>query len=150
MSSNKAGKNNKEKGEIAQSIVIGHLARYGIVVAIPMSDNLPWDFIAIVKGKLYKVQVKSADEARDSNKDRDSFCFRTSNWWKRTSRKYNRQEVDAFIGYDFIDDKVFLFSPEQFENRRSFTIRKDGKKGKNYNDEKKFILSENRITEVFD
>ena len=149
MNTNKKGKNNKAKGEKAQSIVIGHFAKYGIVVALPMSDNLPWDFIAIVKDELYKVQVKSADETRDSDEKRVNFSFRTSNWWKKTTKKYNRKEVDAFIGCDFIDDKVFLFSYKQFENRRSFTIRKDGKRWKKCNDESLFILSEKRINEVF-
>lgn len=40
-------KNNKQLGEIGERIAIGELAKYGIDVILPLSDNLPFDFVAL-------------------------------------------------------------------------------------------------------
>ena len=47
-------KNNKHLGEIGERIVIGELSKYGLDIMLPMSDNLPFDFLIYYKGKFYK------------------------------------------------------------------------------------------------
>ena len=38
-------RNNKQLGEMGERVAIGELAKYGIDVLLPMSDNLPFDFV---------------------------------------------------------------------------------------------------------
>ena len=144
---NEIGNNNKHKGETAQKFVIAEFASWNIEVALPMSDNLPFDLIAIYNNKLYRIQVKSSG----SKKDAIEFSFRTSNWWKKTSKKYTELDADIMVGYDVVEGKTYLFGPEEFVNRRSFTIRrKPGKRAyKTSNLAENYVISENRINEVF-
>ena len=43
--------NKKNIGELGEQIAIGELGKYGINVAIPLSDNLPFDIIVYYKNK---------------------------------------------------------------------------------------------------
>lgn len=148
---NQVGSNNKHKGENAQKFVIAALARYDVEVALPMSDNLPFDLIAIYKGHLFKVQVKSSSKS-EGGEGSISFKCTSSNWWKKTTKKYTSQDTDILIGYDYENGGVYLLSPHNFVNRRSFTIRKTSSKNnqkKRMNLAADYELSEKRLKEVF-
>lgn len=114
--------NAKAKGEKAQNIVIGELAKLDIQVAIPLTDNLPWDFILIYKNKLYKVQVKSSDSILDSGAI--AFDLRSNNWHAKTIKKYNCDDCDMMILYHFETGYCYLLGPDEFSDRSSFAIRK--------------------------
>lgn len=55
-------RNNKQLGEMGERVAIGELAKYGIDVLLPMSDNLPFDFVVFHNNKFFKCQVKTIDE----------------------------------------------------------------------------------------
>ena len=108
--------NSKKKGEIGERISIGELAKFGIDVAIPLTDNLPFDYIIIYKSKLFKAQVKSATPREDVCE----FDLSSNNWYSKTTRKYTKKDVDVFILCDFIN--VFMLVLKDFEDKRSFII----------------------------
>lgn len=75
-------KNNKQLGEIGERIAIGELAKYGIDVILPLSDNLPFDFVAYINNKFYKCQVKTTDSLTENDSLR--FSLTSNNWNKGT------------------------------------------------------------------
>lgn len=52
-------RNKKQLGEIGERIAIGELSKYGLDILLPMSDNLPFDFVIYYNNKFYRTQVKT-------------------------------------------------------------------------------------------
>ena len=50
--------NGKIKGIVTENEVMTELTRHGIDVSIPRGDNAPYDLVADINGRLYKIQVK--------------------------------------------------------------------------------------------
>ena len=50
-------RNNKQLGEMGERVAIGELAKYGIDVLLPMSDNLPFDFVVFHNNKFFVTPV---------------------------------------------------------------------------------------------
>lgn len=49
----------KDKGDLGLGFIIGDLLRAGIQIALPLSEHLPFDLIAVSEaGQLVRVQVK--------------------------------------------------------------------------------------------
>lgn len=113
--------NAKAKGEKGQRIVIGELAKLDLDVAIPLSDNLPWDFIVVYKNRLLKAQVKSSQTTHKSSQGSIVFGLRSNNWHAKTIRKYTINECDIMFLCDF--QHVYVLGPNEFQNRNSFVIR---------------------------
>lgn len=47
-------RNKKQLGEIGERIAIGELSKYGLDILLPMSDNLPFDFVIYYNNKFYR------------------------------------------------------------------------------------------------
>lgn len=142
--------NHKSVGEKGVLCVLSHLAKYDIQISLPFSDNLPYDLVADLNGKLFKLQVKSSNYSPSPGSVEFSIC--SNNWYKKTITKYNDTLCDIMVCYDIQNDNVYLLSPEEFSNRKAFTIRKldsINKQSKRCHFHADFILSEKRIQEVF-
>jgi len=142
--------NYKEIGEIGQNCVIGDLAKYGLQVAILLSDNLPFDFIVIAEQKLFKIQVKTS--AKNKNGEYIAFGIKSNNWLQGTTKKYTDKDCDVIICYDLAKHNSFLLLPEHFKNKGYFTIRyKKAKTRCQYKSNwyEDYILSDKRVKEVF-
>ena len=50
----------KQKGDIAEQMVILEALKKGWGVSVPFGDRLPYDLVFDIDGKLFKIQVKSA------------------------------------------------------------------------------------------
>ena len=50
--------NGKIKGIVTENEIMTELTRHGIDVSIPRGDNAPYDLVADINGRLYKIQVK--------------------------------------------------------------------------------------------
>jgi hypothetical protein len=142
--------NKKAIGERGQNCVIGDFAKFDIPVAIPLSDNLPFDLIVYINSKLYKIQVKASSQV--NNKGSIEFDLSSNNWYTKTIKLYNENDCDIIACYDLNRNQTYLLSPKEFANKRRFTIRyeeaKNGQtKGMNFHDD--YVLSEKRISEVF-
>ena len=76
-----------------QTITLAFLKR-GIPVSIPIGDNLPYDLVADVCGRLVRVQVKSTERITEDG----VMLFETNitNPFKKIRRKYSKAEVDYF------------------------------------------------------
>jgi hypothetical protein len=135
--------NHKGHGENGERIAIGELAKHNIDVAIPLSENLPFDFIVIHENKLYKVQVKSS-------KPKDNFIefdLRSINWHNKEIKKYTLEEVDVMILCDY--ENIYLVTMEEIINRRSFTIRYGQGTQPQQHLFKDYVISQERIQKVF-
>lgn len=140
-------KNNKQIGEIGERVAIGELAKYGIDIVLPMSDNLPFDFIIFYNNKLYKCQVKST--AGKTIEDSYRFNFTSNNWNSGIVTEYTEESVDVFIGCNLKD--IFLFKFDDVKGKKNLFLRdKPTKNGqiKGINFCKDCLISEKRISEV--
>jgi hypothetical protein len=144
------GKNNKSKGENGENIAIGELAKLGINVCVPLSDNLPFDFIIIYEDKLLKAQIKSSAYTNKKSKGSLEFTLVTNNWHKKTRKVYNSTEIDTIILCDF--KYIYLLKKEEWENKCSFALRYENSLNnhdKNCHFAKDYILSIDRMKEVW-
>jgi hypothetical protein len=143
--------NYKDIGELGQNCIIGELSKYGLGISVLLSDNQPFDFIAIAGKKLFKIQVKTSTDNRDGLSI--GFSIQTNNWLQGTVKKYTKDDCDIIACYDLVEHRTFLLTPEQFTDKGNFTIRY--KKAKNNNTSninwyEDYELSNKRIKKVFD
>ena len=144
------GKNAKSDGEKGQAIAIGELAKWDIDVCLPMSDNLPFDFIVVYGNKLYKAQVKSGSMSPQETKGSIQFDLRSNNWHKKTSKKYTTEEIDIVIVCDY--NNIYLLEESDWKDKTVFTIRQEppaNNQKKGVHLAKDYIISEERINAVF-
>ena len=132
--------NPKARGERGQRIAIGELAKIGIDVAIPLSDNLPWDLIVIFEGKLLKAQIKSS---------KTEFDLRWGNWYKREKYHYSIGDCDIMLLCDY--QNVYVIGPKEFINRSAISIRKEKSKNgqeKGTHSHNDYLLSVERLRKL--
>ena len=144
------GKNSKSEGEKGQNIVIGELAKLGIDICIPLSDNLPFDMIVIYECQLLRTQVKSSSYTSSGCEGSIEFSLVSNNWHKKTTKKYTTSEIDVVILCDY--DKIYLLDVKDWEGRSSFTLRYESsknKQSKNCHIAKDYIASPQRMKEVW-
>lgn len=140
-------KNYKQIGEIGERIAIGELAKYGIDVLLPMSDNLPFDFVIYYNDKFFKCQVKTTHNRNEN--DSLMFSLTSNNWNKKTKYIYNSKDYDILILCDM--SNVYLFRFNEISNKRYITLRdKEPKKkqGNRINFAEDYIISEERLKQV--
>lgn len=140
--------NTKGKGEKAQLIVMGEFARLDIPVLVPLSDNLPFDFVAVIDGKLKKVQVKSSERINGSGAR--EFSLKTTNWNKGTIKGYTEQDCDLIICYDHESEDMYVLKPKSFVGAKSFAVRKEKPKNNQIRDinlHEDFVLTKARLFE---
>lgn len=139
----------KTKGEKGQLITIGELAKWDIQIALPLSDNLPFDIILIYNKKLYKAQIKTSSRKNNNVEGSISFKLTTNNWHKKETYKYSKDDIDVMILCDY--ENIYLLSKDDFIDRSSFDIRKEissNNQKKRINFHEDFIISKKRIYEV--
>lgn len=141
-------KNNKQIGEIGERIAIGELSKFGLDILLPMSDNLPYDFVVFTNNKFYKCQVKST---KDKNKN-GSFRFNliSNNWNKGTVHQYSEDEVDVIICCDL--NTIYLFPFSEVKEKSDIFIRDTETKNKQKRNvlfAEDYIISKERIEKVF-
>jgi len=112
--------NKKQLGEIGERIAVGELSKYGLDILLPMSDNLPYDFVIFYNNKFYKCQVKTSTEITDSEALR--FSLTSNNWQTKETKEYTANEVDIFILCDL--ETIYLFSYEEVNGKKNIYLRK--------------------------
>lgn len=137
-------KNHKQLGEIGERIAIGELAKFGIDVLLPMSDNLPFDFVIYSNNKFFKCQVKTTEEVIENNTYR--FSLTSNNWNKGISYFYTEEDYDVLICCNL--KTIFLFSFEETRGRHNINLRETpslNNQVKNINFCRDFVISEERL-----
>lgn len=140
-------KNKKQLGEIGERIAIGELSKFGIDILLPMSDNLPYDFVAIVNNKFYKCQVKTSAKLVNGA---IAFSLTSNNWQNKEIHKYTKEEVDIFICCDL--QSIYLFKFEELEGKSIVTLRYTEALNKNIKGvhfAADYKISEQRLSDVF-
>jgi|266.fasta.fasta_contig_61_1123142_length_1203_multi_2_in_0_out_0_2 hypothetical protein len=142
--------NNKNKGEIGERIAIGELAKFGIDILLPMSDNLPFDFVIFRNNKFYKCQVKSSFQQSSRSSGAIYFSLVSNNWYSKKQKVYTKEDIDIFILCD--GNSIYLFPQKDLEGYKSITIRTETPKNnqvKGLTLANTVILSEERLNYVF-
>lgn len=141
-------KNHKQLGEIGERIAIGELSKFGIDILLPMSDNLPFDFVIFRNNKFYKCQVKTSNTVSKYNSI--PFSLTSNNWNKGTTYKYTKNDFDILICCDL--ETIYLFKFSDVEGKTYLCIRKEDTKNgqsKGITFAKDCIISENRLSYIF-
>lgn len=140
--------NKKGIGEIGERIAIGELAKYGINVMLPLTDNLPFDLVVFYNNKFFKCQVKTSTFI--TKEKSISFSIRSNDWYKKTIKIYTKNEVDVWILCDLKNIYLIKFDENNSKNAISLRFSKplnNQIKGIKY--AKDYVISEKRIKEVF-
>lgn len=141
-------RNKKQLGEIGERIAIGELSKYGLDILLPMSDNLPFDFVIYYNNKFYRTQVKTTASKTVNNSL--NFSLTSNNYNKGTVHKYNEDEIDIMICYDL--HNIYIFPECDVANRNSITIREEppaNNQTKGINFAKDCIISIERLNYTF-
>jgi len=105
----------KDKGDVGVGFVIADLLSRGIQVALPLSEHLPFDCIAISEdGTMLRLSVKFRT-ARRSGTVR---VARSSVWADRKgthTRKHQRGDYDAFAIYSPTTGKCYYVRESEVE-----------------------------------
>lgn len=140
--------NRKNVGELGEQIAIGELGKYGLQVVMPLSDNLPFDFVVFTNNKFYKCQVKSTSNLENGF---SKFRLRSGNGYLKKYHKYTEDEIDVFILCDL--NTIYLFKVNEIIEKIDIIIRYSAplnKQVKNITYASDCVISLKRIKEVFD
>ena len=113
----------KTQGIIGEAQVLAKFESLGIPVSIPFGDNLPYDMIIDIKGKLYKIQVKTSTQSKEG---KTTFEIKKNriNTQNNYINYYNKNEVDYYALYA-INRQEFYLVPFEEAGNSSIYIRYD-------------------------
>lgn len=121
----------KEKGDITELICILELKKLGICVSIPYGENAPYDVIADINGKLYKIQCKSSAYEDGSI----SFSCKTVHYNTKTRKTESYAgKIDFYMTH--YDSKCYMIPIEDCLNSSSKSLRLE----KTKNNQKKNVV----------
>ena len=109
-----------QKGKITELDVLSYIIKKGYSVSIPFGDKDRYDQIWDIKGKLYRVQIKTARWFDEEHTGFIFNCYSVSNGKKYV---YTKQDVDLFA--TIVDSQLYVFPAEQCstEKKSSFYIK---------------------------
>lgn len=120
--------NTKQRGNVTEVECMLAFLKLGYNVLTPYGDCERYDFVVDIQGKLYKIQVKSAN---DKHIQEGYIDFKTAN---KTTREgtfvrhtYTKDEIDYFM--TSYDNKCYLIPVEECstcEKRLRFVPPKNG------------------------
>lgn len=108
-------------GHIGEQKVANEALKKGYTVSEPIIKT-DYDLLIDNGEEIKRVQVKYSDHERNGSY---TLSLESSCMWNGFQRTYNRNEIDAIIGYIDERDAFVLIPPKVFENRKKFTIRFD-------------------------
>lgn len=111
----------KQIGDIGVSAAIYEFQKYGIPVALPFDDNMPYDLIIYINNQFYKIQVKTTLCVK--NNEYMEFQTNITNPFKKTRRPYEKDEVDYFFLYCVENEWKGLISFEEYNYRAIIVVR---------------------------
>ena len=98
--------NTKDIGNISETRFLYECAIRGTGVSVPIGDNLRYDAIVDISGKLLRIQVKTMRKIETS---RYEFSLKSINWNSGTINNY-KDDVDYFFAFN-ADDCVWVLVP---------------------------------------
>lgn len=96
----------KQVGIIGEEVLALEFLKNGYIVSKPIGDNAPYDLIVDKDGELRRIQVKTTEKVMDDGTM--EFHTNITNPFKKTYRKYTKEEVDYFGLYCLENNYVGL------------------------------------------
>lgn len=113
------------KGIVTELECIKAFVELGYHCSIPYGDCARYDIVVDIDNKLYRVQCKTANWAKDTAEEKVAFEISTrtaTTNTKSTIRKtYSIDEVDLF--FTFFEGKAYLVPIEEIAGKASFRFR---------------------------
>lgn len=125
--------NNKDKGNIAESVILSEFVKRNIQVSLPFGDNARYDLIAEFNGKLNKIQVKYCGQVQDN-----SVCCVCASSTNHTTNKHRDtyvNQIDYFAFYVKDWDVSLLVPIDCVGNRKSIWFNKNKKEDSRHIDD---------------
>src|SRR5208282_6664664 len=97
--------NSKQKGDISESVVLAHLVKKGLAVAIPFGNNHRFDLLVELDGVFKRVQVKTG-RIRSGSLE---FNTTSVNGVTGARTQYSEKEIDLFLIYCPENGKIYRF-----------------------------------------
>lgn len=113
----KAEFSTRYKGMIGEMAICKRAVEKGMCVSKPLVDNLEYDLIIDVNGILKKVQVKYSSVINNRGNVL-TFDVGRSGLKESGDRKYKKENVDIFLLYSSITDKIYCFNIETISHTR--------------------------------
>lgn len=105
----------QRKGDLGEAMIIAEVTRRGYRVALPISEDCPFDIIVLREGRLERVQCKYTES---NGRTVVLKCRSTNNW---NNRKYTADELDWLAVYDKTSNRCF-FLPASLLGKGRATI----------------------------
>lgn len=115
-----SGHHTKDKGDLGVLKVHADLAAQGFTVLHPLTEHAPFDVVAYLRGRFYRIQVRY----RSATCGAIDLDFR-SVWNDRKGTHYrsmNKDDVDRVAAYCPETDRCYYVDPKDFGSR-GLTLR---------------------------
>lgn len=117
---------NTDQGNLGLSSAIFKLTQKGIVVSVPLIQNLKYDLVAEVDGRLSKVQVKTTAQKSRKKNQRPIVNLKTSGGNKSGQKIKNREHGDYDYLYVLTSDDLTYFIPvDSITSKTELTLSKE-------------------------
>jgi len=114
--------NTQQKGKVAEAAVFLRLMCRGHSVFSSAFDGDKYDWLVDVRGKIFKIQVKTTVPNMFGRPGVPLMCSSA----RGKFRRYKRSEFDFLVGYNVFTDKAYIYSAEELkEYRKSVTISEE-------------------------
>lgn len=121
--------NTNFKGRITELKIITHFLELGYAVSQPLMQDSKYDCIVDVRGRLYKIQIKTS--RKDVKTDSPIFVFNcksvVTTGQKSITTKYTKNDIDFFA--TVWDDKYYLVPVEECSVEKRLWLEKPPRKG---------------------
>src|SRR4051812_19165573 len=113
----------KQRGDLAELKVAGHLISLGYGVAFPYGEDCDFDLVLMRGGALERVQVKHCRSRRDTLQIK-CYSHSLTNGKVRRTKRYTSRSIDWIAAFDPTTDRCF-YVPSQLlgDGRSTITLR---------------------------
>jgi hypothetical protein len=105
----------KRRGELAEAAFLYKAASLGFGVAKSWGESDRYDFLIEVKGRCWRVQVKSAYTS-----SRNGYNFHAHG--NVSKNRYTRRDIDFIVGYVVPDDAWYVIPVEAYGDKSAITV----------------------------
>lgn len=108
-------------GNIGEALAIAEFSKRGFTVLIPFGQNVPYDIVVDINGKLYKIQCKTTEKVHEDGRMRFNIC--RTNGFTNSHKTYSNNEVDFIFLHCIENNFIGLISIDETDGKRDIFIR---------------------------
>lgn len=121
-------KETKRLGEMAEAAFLSKVTALGFGISKPWGDSERYDFIVDVKGRIFRVQVKSAHSVSKSY----GGGYHIDGGRTRYRDNYTTDEIDILVAYIVPENVWYIFPADAFLKMGGISIFTCGKRTTKY------------------